>query len=82
MKNGKKDDNMVSIDNIKIEDIILPSKWRMKVNDDHGIPLFVRILDLHFDLQLRWNEQVKILIKRCKKKIFQLGTLHAVKIIN
>ena len=47
----------------------------MNVNEDHDIPLFVRILGLHFDPQLRWNEQVKILIKRCKKKIFQLGRI-------
>ena len=57
------------------EELLIPSKWRMRVSDPHKIPLHVRILGLLFDPKLSWNEHITSIVKRCNQKLYQLSRI-------
>ena len=54
------------------KDILTPSPCRMKVDDPHNIPLWVRILGLYFDCKLTWQQHTNHIINRVKQKLYQL----------
>ena len=74
--------NLLNFDNngdsiLNDDNLFIPSKWAMNNKKClfDNLPLTVRILGLFFDPKLNWSEQVKIVKKKCKKKLYKLARI-------